>query len=135
MNYILDTNTIIYFIKGTYPSLETRLKNTPAQSVFIPAIVKAEIEYGARKSRDYEKTIEIYRKFFEAFRIVPFDGNMSIEYGRIRSDLEKRGDIIGPNDLIIAATALSMGGRLITHNTSEFGRIEGILLEDWTETS
>ncbi len=132
MKYILDTNTIIYFIKGMYPSLDRRFKNTPAQTVFIPSIVAAEIEYGARKSRDYEKTVAAYHKFFEAFRIVPFDEAMSAEYGRIRADLEERGEIIGPNDLIIASMTISMGGTLITHNISEFGRIDGLLVEDWT---
>jgi len=132
MKYFLDTNTIIYFIKGLYPALNAKLRQTPSQSVFIPSIVVSEIEYGARKSTDYEKTIEIYRKFIEAFRVVPFDDNMSIAYGQIRAVLEKRGEIIGPNDLIIAATALSMKGTLVTRNKSEFSRVDGLTVEDWT---
>ena len=132
MRYILDTNTIIYYIKGRYPALDLKLRHTPAQSVFIPAIVKAEIEFGAAKSRDYRKTIALYNRFFEAFSILPFDEKMTADYGRIRADLERRGEDIGPNDLIIAATALSMEATLVTRNTSEFRRVEGLLVEDWT---
>ena len=132
MRYVLDTNTIIYYIKGRYPALDLKLRHTPAQSVFIPSIVKAEIEFGAVKSRDYRKTIELYNRFFEAFTTVPFDEKMTADYGRIRADLERRGEVIGPNDLIIAATALSMDATLVTRNTSEFRRVDGLLVEDWT---
>ncbi len=133
MKYILDTNTIIYYIKGTYPALEHHFRRIPSQDIFIPSIVVSEIEYGARKSQNYEKTIGPYRRFFEAFKIIPFDEMMSGEYGRIRAGLEKRGEIIGPNDLIIAAQALSIGATLVTGNLSEFKRVKGLLLEDWTE--
>ena len=132
MRYVLDTNTIIYYIKGRYPALDLKLRHTPAQSVFIPSIVKAEIEFGAVKSRDYRKTIELYNRFFEAFTIVPFDEKMTADYGRIRADLERRGEVIGPNDLIIAATALSMEATLVTRNIAEFRRVEGLQVEDWT---
>ena len=132
MRYILDTNTIIYYIKGRYPALDLKLRHTPAQSVFIPSIVKAEIEFGAVKSRDYRKTIELYNRFFEAFTIVPFDEKMTADYGRTRADLERRGEVIGPNDLIIAATALSMEATLVTRNIAEFRRVEGLQVEDWT---
>ncbi|MBR4807409.1 MAG: type II toxin-antitoxin system VapC family toxin [Lachnospiraceae bacterium] len=132
MRYVLDTNTIIYYIKGRYPALDLKLRHTPAQSVFIPSIVKAEIEFGAVKSRDYRKTIELYNRFFEAFTIVPFDEKMTADYGRTRADLERRGEVIGPNDLIIAATALSMEATLVTRNIAEFRRVEGLQVEDWT---
>ena len=57
---------------------------------------------------------------------------MTADYGRIRADLERRGEVIGPNDLIIAATTLSMEATLVTRNVVEFRRVEGLLVEDWT---
>ena len=132
MKYFLDTNTIIYYIKGLYPQLDRRLRHTPAQEIFIPSIVVSEIEYGARKGDDYEKTIGVYRQFFRAFAVVPYDERMGAFYGQIRASLEKQGRIIGPNDLIIASETLAMGGTLITKNLSEFRRVEGLPVEDWT---
>lgn len=132
MKYVLDTNTIIYFIKGQYPQLDARLRHTPSQEIFIPSIVVSEIEYGARKSNDYEKTIQVYRQFLEAFTIVPYDGRMGVFYALIRASLEKQGEKIDPNDLIIAAETLAMGGTLVTKNLSEFRRVEGLRVEDWT---
>ena len=67
MKYYLDTNTIIYAVKGTYPELKERFRRVNARSIVIPAIVEAEIEYGAGKSIDYEKTIALYKKFMEVF--------------------------------------------------------------------
>ena len=132
MKYFLDTNIIIYALKGKYPSLPSHFRQTPSQSIVIPAIVMAEIEYGARKSTDYDQTIQLYRQFTDPFIKMPFSDNASITYGIIRSRLEATGSQIGPNDMIIAATVLSEKGILVTHNTREFARISELQLEDWT---
>jgi len=66
-----------------------------------------------------------------SFIIVPFDSSAAERYAQIRQNLEKRGRVIGPDDLLIAATVLTCGGVLVTHNTSEFSRVEGLRLEDW----
>lgn len=132
MKYYLDTNIIIYFIKGTYPSILSHISKVHPQSIVIPSIVKAEIEYGARKSKNYEKTIKKYRDFLNNFQETGFNYKESIEYGKIRSDLEMNGTMIGPNDLIIASTVLCDDGILVTHNTKEFERIKGLRIEDWT---
>lgn len=133
MRYFLDTNIIIYFLKKKYPEIREHLMGVPSQSIVIPSVVRAEIEYGARKSADYTKTIRLYRKFMDAFHTEGFDECCSEAYGKIREDLEKKGMVIGPNDLMTAATVISKDGVLITHNTKEFSRIEGLRIEDWTE--
>ena len=133
MKYFLDTNMIIYFIKGKYPALLEHLRTIPAQSIVIPAVVLAEIEYGAQKSMDYQMTISKYRKFTRAFETIPFSGASIQVYGEIRRALEKAGMPIGPNDLMIAATVLANDGILVTHNTKEFSRVPGLRLEDWIE--
>ncbi|MBR1598101.1 MAG: type II toxin-antitoxin system VapC family toxin [Lachnospiraceae bacterium] len=132
MKYFLDTNIIIYAIKGQYPSIREHFKHIAAQSIVIPTIVEAEIEYGARKSNNYDITISKYRQFMNTFIKVAFSEQAAVCYGQIRSDLEKRGEPIGRNDLIIASIVLADNGILVTNNEKEFNRIEGLRLENWT---
>ena len=132
MKYYLDTNIIIYALKGKYPSIQTHFMRIPPTAIVIPTIVMAEIEYGARRSNNYEETISRYLKFTDIFEKEPFCEKAQSEYGRIRNELEKAGTSVGANDLIIAATVLVGDGILITNNTKEFSRIPGIRLENWT---
>ena len=132
MRYFLDTNIIIYAMKDTYPALKARFMGIPAPSIAIPSVVLAEIEYGARKSRDYEETIRRYRAFTDVFDHADVTPQTALCYGEIRAALEKTGMPIGANDLLIAATVLSEGGILVTHNTREFERVAGLRIEDWT---
>lgn len=101
-------------------------------SIVIPSIVLAEIEYGARKSIDYGKTIALYNEFTKVFEAEDFSSKAAVEYGNIRASLEKKRQVIGANDMLIAATVLAAGGTLVTHNTKEFNRVESLLIEDWT---
>lgn len=133
MKYFIDTNIISYIIKGKYPKIIDHLKKVPAQSIVIPSIVKAELEFGARNSGNYEKIIIPYMQFLEPFDIKDFDNDSAYFYGQIRQELTEKGTPVGPNDLCIAAIVLANNGTLITHNTKEFSRIEDLRIEDWTE--
>lgn len=133
MLYYLDTNIIIYAIKNSFPEIKKHFSETPLQSIAIPSIVVAEIEYGAQKSFDYTKTISQYNRMTNLFEKVSFSDDAARLYGSIRNYLEKLGTPIGHNDLIIAATVLSKNGILVTHNTKEFSRVPGLRIEDWTE--
>ena len=64
--------------------------------------------------------------------MLDFHDDAAIHYAQIRADLKKRGEMIGANDLFIAAHARSLGLRLVTNNTSEFNRVKGLALENWT---
>lgn len=132
MKYYLDTNIIIYAMKNEYPNIKNHFLKVPSSSIVIPNIVLAEIEYGARKSKNYKKTIDIYNQFTNTFEMAEFSRKAVKEYGNIRKDLEKQGKIIGPNDLIIAAIVKSEDGILVTHNTNEFSKVKGLNIEDWT---
>ena len=134
MKFYLDTNTIIYAVKGLFPEIEYHFRHTNAQSIMVPAIVYAEIEYGARKSKDYKSTISVYEKFLNAFKnnIAEFNFRAALEYGEIRAELEKEGTPIGPNDLIIASIVRSNGGILVTNNVKEFSRVKGLQIQNWT---
>ncbi|MCR5282625.1 MAG: type II toxin-antitoxin system VapC family toxin [Lachnospiraceae bacterium] len=132
MKYYLDTNIVIAFVKGTSINVQNHIRTIPAQSIIIPSVVLAEIEYGAQKSYDYYKTKEKYDAFTKVFQNEPFDSNAALYYGEIRADLEKQGLPIGPNDLMIASIVLAGNGTLITNNEREFKRINGLKIENWT---
>jgi tRNA(fMet)-specific endonuclease VapC len=127
----LDANTCIYYLKGSYISVLEEFKKRKPAEIKIPAIVKAELLLGVEKSAQRDKNRELYNRFLEPFEIVAFDDAASVHYARIRAGLEKEGKIIGPNDLIIAATVLSRKGTLVSHNTRKFMNVPGLLLEDW----
>lgn len=132
MRYFLDTNICIYALKNTYPQIKRMIRNLSPVNIAIPSIVKAELFYGALKSQRKDKVISILKKFLSPFEIIPFGDGEIMTYARIRANLEEKGNIIGPNDLIIAAITLSHGATLVTHNIKEFERVDDLLLEDWT---
>ncbi len=131
MTYLLDTNTCIRYLNGRAPNVLQRLQALPPTEVRVCAVVKAEMYYGAMKSVDPAHTLAQQHMFLDAFESLPFDDAAAEAYGRLRAELARRGTPIGPNDLMIAAIALAHDLILITHNTSEFGRVPGLRLEDW----
>ena len=121
-----------YFLKGMYESVRTRLLEKHPDEIKICSIVKAEILYGTEKSIRKDENLNKIEEFLLHFEIISFGDSESISYAGIRSDLEKRGEIIGPNDLLIASTVLANNGILVTHNVKEFSRVRDLRLEDWT---
>lgn len=101
-------------------------------NIKIPSVVVAELMHGAYKSKFKDKTLKETEDFISDFDTVPFDYSAAVSCGQIKTSLERKGLVIGPNDLLIAATVLSRGGILVTNNTGEFSRIDGLKLEDWT---
>lgn len=88
--------------------------------------------HGAQRYGNREQRLALLQALFRRHRTYPFDDQAATIYGRIRYELERQGQVIGPMDLLIAATALANNLILVTHNTTEFSRIAGLLLEDWT---
>jgi tRNA(fMet)-specific endonuclease VapC len=128
--YILDTNTLIYFFKGI-GNVSARLLQTPPRSIGIPTIVLFELEVGIAKSSSPKKRRLQLQNLMVTTNILPL-GQEEVNFAAaVRVDLENRGKPIGPYDVLIAGTALANKGILVTHNTSEFERIEGLQLEDW----
>ena len=133
MKYFLDTNICIYYLKGMYPGIVKKLLSKNPEDIKIPSIVKAELFYGAEKSESKSKTKEKIIEFLLPFEIVGFNDEATEVYGKTREYLEKKGMIIGPNDLILASTVLSQNGTLITNNVKEFKRIKELKIENWAE--
>ena len=99
----------------------------------IASIVKAELLYGAVKSKKRKENKITVNKFLLPFEIIPFDDKAAEIYAQIRADTASQGTPIGPNDLIIAATVLANTGTLISNNENEFSRIGGLEIENWTQ--
>lgn len=131
IKYMLDTNMIAY-AKNRRPEvvLEHLMQHDPSQ-ICISSITMAELEYGVHNSSKPEHNRTALMMFLSEITILPFDSDASFEYGKIRYDLKSKGILIGGNDLLIAAHAKSLGLTLVTHNTREFSRVEGLSIEDW----
>ena len=120
-------------MKGKFPLLIEKLLSNNPDNIKIPSIVKAELLYGAEKSQKQLENLEKIYQFIFPLETVAFGDKESIEYSYIRSLLEKEGKIIGPNDLIIAATVKANDGVLVTNNIKEFIRVDGLKVENWLE--
>ena len=129
--YLLDTNACIAVLNGSSQPLIARLRNHNPGDILLCSIVKAELRYGAYHSSRVAENLRLLDSFFEPFNSIPFDDECCDAYGRIRSDLARIGKPIGPNDLLIAATAIANDLTLVTANTDEFGRVPGLSVENW----
>jgi tRNA(fMet)-specific endonuclease VapC len=131
LKYFLDTNICIYFLKGMFPGIKKQLLSNQPENIKIASMVKAELLYGAAKSNRVDENTQKVMEFLLPYEIVSFDDAASVEYSGIRNDLETKGMIIGPNDLIISAIVKSNNGILITNNEKEFDRIKDLQIENW----
>ena len=108
-----------------------RLTTLEPGEVGLSSITLAELIYGAAKSSQTEQNLAALEQFLLPLELVNFDESAASAYGQIRAGLEREGKVIGSMDLLIAAHALSLNTILVTNNTKEFGRVMGLLLEDW----
>ena len=130
MTYLLDTNFCIELLNHKESSAARKLASVSPQDARLCSVVKAELYHGAYKS-GRESNLKLITSFFSLFESLPFDDHSAETYGRLRTTLEKSGNLTGPNDLLIASIALANSVTLITHNTSEFSRVPNLALEDW----
>mgnify|MGYP006302265141 FL=1 len=131
--YYLDTNTCIYYLNGRSQAVRNKILSTPPLEIGIPSVVKAELIFGAFKSQRRAETLENVEDFLKPFEVVPFNDEATYAYAEIRSEIEKSGQLIGPNDTLIAAIARCHQAILVTNNQKEFTRVPGLLVENWTE--
>ena len=128
--YVLDSNSVIHLFSGRGGVTENFLR-TPPREIAIPVIALYELEIGIAKSSSPGKRRTQLDDLLSLLVVIPFGPPEARASARIRADLENRGFPIGPLDTLIAGTAVSHGATLVTNNTREFGRIEGLSLVDW----
>jgi tRNA(fMet)-specific endonuclease VapC len=131
VTFLLDTNCCIHLLNDKAGKVHTRFLDHSPRQIKLCSVVKAELFYGARHSQQVQKNIELLARFFEPLECLSFDDRCAEAYGILRELLSRQGKPIGPNDMMIAATALANDLILVTHNTGEFSRVPGLRLEDW----
>ena len=128
--YLLDTNTLIYFFKGVGNVAEMLFSKSP-KDIAISTITLYELEVGIAKSNNSRKRKKQLESLASRINILPFTSKEAEASAKIRADLENQGMPIGPLDNLIAGTAFCVNYILVTHNTKEFCRVEGLTIEDW----
>lgn len=132
MAYCLDTNTIVFCLRGKSAKVMQRLHATPAAEVRVPMQVRAELREGAAKSATPTENAAKVDGFIKPYAVLWPDDNVMTHYVAIRCALEAKGQCISEADLWIAATARSRGDVVVTNNADEFQRVPGLVVEDWT---
>jgi tRNA(fMet)-specific endonuclease VapC len=133
MKYMLDTNICIYIIKKKSGNVLAKIKANRGNGLAISSITLAELWHGVEYSASREKNTIALIEFLAIVKIMSFDDKAAEEYGRVKADLQRRKCLIGPLDTLIAAHAKSNGMVIVTNNTKEFSRVEGLKVEDWTK--
>ncbi|OAJ33736.1 type II toxin-antitoxin system tRNA(fMet)-specific endonuclease VapC [Piscirickettsia salmonis] len=133
MLYMLDTNICIYLTKQKPRSYYERLMEVEKSRhiLAISSIVLSELQFGVARSQHQRRNQEAINTLVNKLEVLPYEEKAAKYYGDLRANLQRKGTVIGGNDMIIAAHALSEKAVLVTHNTKEFQRIEHLELEDW----
>ncbi len=131
MIVLLDTDICIYAINQKRPGILRQIRNYRIGEVGISSITYAELRFGVENSSRVDENLDRLERFLLPLEIVAFDAEAGRRYGQIRVALKRAGCLIGPNDLLIAAHALSLDATLVTNNINEFERVEGLRVKQW----
>ena len=128
MKYILDTDICLFALRQRLGVLPRLLQESP-DDIAVSAMTEAELTFGAIKSADPGRAVPQVKAFLEPMLVLPFDHEAAQKHAELRWAI--RSSPIGERDLVTAAVAVANGLTLVTHNSREFSRIEGLALEDW----
>jgi tRNA(fMet)-specific endonuclease VapC len=131
IRYMLDTNMCIYLRQNRPPEVTTRFRRMQHGDAVLSVITYGELLYGAERSQQRTRALESLARLVSLLPVLPLSEEAASAYGEIRATLEKRGEMIGGNDLWIAAHAKSAGFTLVTNNEREFKRVPGLKLQNW----
>jgi tRNA(fMet)-specific endonuclease VapC len=131
MDYLLDTNICIYFLKGRYGLVE-KIERIGFENLFISEITVAELKYGVEKSANPDKNRPVINELIDKFKQLPIYGALDI-YAKEKARLKKEGNIVDDLDLLIGATAIENNMILVTNNEKHFTRLQNIKVENWTK--
>lgn len=130
--YLPDTNVWIELLKARNPDLSLRFAKVRADDISVASVVRSELMHGAWKYRAPDQRRQRLAGMLSSYHSLPFDDRCADAFAAVRHDLEIRGCMIGPYDLQIAAIALVHGLKVVTGNISEFSRVSGLSVEDWS---
>lgn len=129
--YLLDTNICIFYMKGLY-DLQKKFDVVENDNCFISEITLAELQFGVENSQAKEKNTVALGNFLTGVTIVPIFPCIHV-YAKEKARLRKAGQPVDDFDLLIGATAITNELTLVTNNVGHLGRMEGIMIEDWTK--
>ena len=132
MSFLIDTNILIYSIKGNHTVQNHFIQNENIPKA-ISVITYGELLFGAKKSNNTEKNLAIVYRIKEIFPIIPVDNAVIETFSGIKANLQKTGTIIDDMDMLIASTALTLNATLVTNNEKHFNKIKGLNLENWSK--
>lgn len=130
MRYLLDTNILSDLVRNPAGRIAEAIRHAGEGEICTSIVVTAELRFGAARRGSARLTAQL-ESILRAIEVQPFVEPADVIYGGLRSELERRGTPIGPNDLLIAAQCLSLGLVLVTDNEREFSRVPGLALENW----
>lgn len=130
--YLLDTNMVSRVMRDDVRVLR-RLAATPRRLVSLSVIAEMELRFGLEKKGNPARLVEQFAEVTQKIAVAPLPKDIAKHYARVRTELERRGAVIGALDLVIAAHALADGAVLVTNNTREFARVKGLRVEDWSQ--
>ena len=131
--FVLDSCICIDLMRGKLPYAYKLMSESNPALFKVPAVVAAELYFGAENSAHPTENYLLVERFLQPYEILPFNDACARAYAPIRYKLKEKGKPIGPNDLLIAATAIANQATLVSNNDREFVRIEGLRLENWYE--
>lgn len=131
MRYMLDTDCCVELLRGKAPRAAERIRQHGLETICLSAISVGELLAGAARSSDPGRNSARVLRLCASFRVVPFGADAAGNYAQARATLSAKGTKIGPIDMLIAGHALSLGVTLVTGNTREFVRVEGLSIENW----
>ena len=129
--YLLDTNICIYIRQSRPEQVLRRFRKLRPGEAALSVITYGELLYGAAKSAHKTTALERLRELVQLLPALPLPETAAETYGTIRAELELKGEMIGNNDLWIAAHALASGLILVTNNEKEFRRVRGLKIQNW----
>lgn len=129
--YLLDTNVVSYFVRGTSAAVRDRLLRTPMETMAVSAVTESELLYWvARRPADARTSVSV-RDFLGRVTSLPWDSRAAAVYAVTREEQRRIGRSLSTEDLMIAAHALALGLTLVTHDAA-FSFVDGLKTEDWT---
>ncbi len=131
MRFLLDTNICIYIAKHNPPAVREHFAQHTADELVMSVVTLGELRFGAEKSQSRERALAVISQLELTMKIAPLTEAVGVHYGQIRATLQQRGELIGNNDLWLAAHARAEGWILVTNNEREFLRVDGLQVENW----
>ena len=130
--YLLDTDSCVFILRRTSSALLERIRAVPLEHQAMSVVTLAELQYGVRVSTRKQANQDAVDLLLRHLTVLDLTRDAALHYAEIRADLRQKGQPIGANDLLIAAHARSLGATVVTNNVKDFGRVEGLAVENWT---